>query len=170
MLIPSKRSGYTLPSQTVRKHPSSDLFQTHILTRNIETKQELLQAFDLSHLRSLRSLEITASSMSKAFQEATHLVHDIFSTIKSPVFSEIILVFQRPDLCRPYYVPFDMFRQMHSERKFRLVFCLEVAKRYKDAALQVMLQRMESEVTQRKLDFLESPPTLRMSEGTSWTN
>lgn len=136
--------------------------------RDTESRQELLQAFDLSHLRSLRSLEVTASSMSKAYQEATYLIRDIFSTIKSPVFSEIILIFQRPDLCRPYYIPFDIFRQMHSERKFRLVFSLEVAKRHRAAALQVMQERMGSEVANQRLNFLESPPTLRMSEGNSW--
>lgn len=107
--------------------------------------------------------------MSKALREATYLVHDIFSTIKSSVFSEIVLVFQRPDLCRPFYIPFDMFRQMHSERKFRLVFCLEVAKRYKGAALQVMEQRMRYQEDERWFDFLESPPTLRMRERESWT-
>jgi hypothetical protein len=133
-----------------------------------ESKQELLRAFDLSHLHSLRSLEVTASSMSKAYQEATRLIHDIFSTIKSPVFSEIVLVFQRPDLYRPCFIPFDTFRQMHSERKFRLVFSLEVAKRHEDPGLQVMGYRMGYEVAQRRLDFLESPPTLRISEGNSW--
>jgi len=144
--------------QTVRVYPSVPN----------KSKQELLRAFDLSHLRSLRCLEVTASSMSKAYQEATRLIHEIFSTIKSPVFSEIVLVFQRPDLYRPYFIPFDMFRQMHSERKFRLVFSLEVAKRHKDLGLQVMELRMGYEVAQERLDFLENPPTLRISEGNSW--
>ena len=106
--------------------------------------------------------------MSKAFQEATFLVHDIFSTIKSPTFSEIVLVIQRPDLYRPHYVPVDVFRQMHSERKFRLVYCLEVSKRHKDRGLEVMQQRMWHDIAGRRLDFLEGPPTLRMSEGESW--
>lgn len=138
----------------------------HALTRNTETKQELLQAFDLSRLRSLRSLEIAASSMSKAFQEATDLIHDIFLTITSSAFTEIILVFQYPDLYSPYYIPFDTFRQMHLERRFRLVFCLEVPKRHKDLGLLVMQLRMEYEAAQQRLDFLESPLTLRISEGT----
>ncbi|KAF9647258.1 hypothetical protein BDM02DRAFT_3117397 [Thelephora ganbajun] len=107
--------------------------------------------------------------MSQARRDAPYLIHDIFSTIKSPVFSEIILIFQRPDLYRPYYIPFDMFRQMHSERKFRLVFCMEVSKRYRHLGLQVMKRRMEYEVEERRLDFLESPPTLTVSEVNSWT-
>ena len=138
--------------------------------KNIETKQELLRAFDLSRLHSLRSLEVTASSMSKASHDATHLVHDIFSTINSSNFCEIILVFQRPDLYRPYYLPFDMFREMHSEKKFRLVFCLEVSKRHRNVGLMVMQQRMGYEISERRLDFLASPPTLRVSEGNYWTN
>jgi hypothetical protein len=108
--------------------------------------------------------------MSKASHEATQLVHDIFSTIESSHFCEIVLVFQRPDLYRPYYLPFDMFREMHTERKFRLVFCLEVSKRHRDVGLRVMQQRMGYEVSERRLDFLESTPTLRMSEGDSWSS
>lgn len=107
--------------------------------------------------------------MSKAYHDATFLIHDIFSTIKSPVFSEIILVFQRPDLYRPYYIPFGMFRQMHSERKFKLVFSLEVAKRHRGVGLNVMQQRMGYEIAERRLEFLESPPTLRINEGNRWT-
>ena len=144
-------------------------FQAHALTRPLETKQELLQAFDLSHLRSLRSLEVTASSLSKAFHEATQLIHDIFSTITSPVFTEIILVFQRPDLYRPFYIPFEMFREMHSERKFRLVFSLEVAKKYREVGVQVMRRRMAGEMGGPSLEFLGEPPTLRVSEGNPWT-
>jgi len=85
------------------------------------------------------------------------------------MFSEVILVFQRPDLYRPYYIPFEMFRQMHSKRKFQLVFCLEVSKKYRDLGLQVMRQRMEYELAERRLDFLESPPALTISEGNPWT-
>lgn len=76
----------------------------------------------------------------------------------------MILVFQRPDLYRPYYIPFDMFRQMHSKRKFRLVFCLEVSKKYRELGLQVMRRRMEYEIAERRLEFLASPPTLAISE------
>jgi hypothetical protein len=107
--------------------------------------------------------------LSKAFREAAQLIHDIFSTIDSPVFSEIILVFQRPDLYRPFYIPFDMFRQMYSERKFRLVFSVEVAKKYRDAGMRVMQGRLADEVSRQALDFLENPPTLRVSEGNPWT-
>ena len=134
-----------------------------------ESPEELLQDFDLSHLRSLRSLEVTASSMSQA-SGAPDLLRDIVSTIKSPLFSEVILVFQRPDLYRPYYIPFEVFRQMHSRRKFRLIFCLEVAKRYRNSGLRVMRQRMEYELAGKRLDFLETPPTLVISERNSWTS
>jgi len=84
------------------------------------------------------------------------------------VFSEVVLVFQRPDLYRPYYIPFDVFRQMHSKRNFRLVFCVEVPKRYRGVGLQVMRGRIEYEISEGRLDFLASPPTLVISEGNSW--
>lgn len=133
-----------------------------------ESSEELLQDFDLSRLKSLRSLEFTASSMSQA-SGAPDLLRDILSTIRSPLFSEVILVFQRPDLYRPYYIPFEVFRQMHSMKKFRLIFCLEVARRHRSLGLRVMRQRMDYELAERRLDFLESPPTLAISERNSWT-
>ena len=139
------------------------------LPRYAEDNEELLQDLDLSHLHSLQSLEVTVSSVSRAHRDAPYLLRDIVSTIKSPVFSEIILVFQRADLCRPYHIPFDMFRQMYSEKKFRLVFCLEVSKKYRNLGLQVMRQRMKWEIAERRLDFLASPPTLTISERNSWT-
>jgi len=58
---------------------------------------------------------------------------------------------------------------MHSKRKFRLVFCLEVSKRYRDLGLQVMRQRIGYELAERRLDFLASPPTLVVSRGNPWT-
>ena len=129
-----------------------------------------LQDFDLSHLRSLRSLEVTASSVSQARADAPSLLRDIVFTITSPVFSEIILVFQRPDLYRPYHIPFDAFREMYSKRKFRLVFCLEVLKKYRAGGLEAMRQRLDSEVAQQRLDFLDSPPTLTIRERNFWRN
>ena len=131
-----------------------------MLTEFIETNEGFIQDFDLSCFRSLRSLEVTASSVSQTRADAPYLLRDIFSTITSPEFSEIILVFQRPDLCRPYHIPFDVFREMYSKRKFRLVFCLEVLKKYRAAGLEVMRRRMDLEIAQQRLDFLASPPTL----------
>ena len=134
-----------------------------------ETREELLKDFDLSYLRSLRSLEVTASSVSYGSRLDPDLLRDIISTIKSPVFSEVVLVFQRPDLYRPYSISFEPFREVHSRRKFRLVFCLEVSKRHRDFGLQVMQHRIVYEMAQRRLGFLESPPTLTISEGNHWT-
>jgi len=85
------------------------------------------------------------------------------------VFSEIVLVFQRTDIYRPYYVPFDVFRQMHSKRKFRLVFCVEAPKKYRGFGLEMMMRRIEYEISGGGLDFLASPPTLVISEGNPWT-
>jgi len=139
-----------------------------MLTYLVETREEMLKDFDLSHLRSLRSLEVTASSVSHGSRLDPDLLRDIISTINSPMFSEVVLVFQRPDLYRPYSISFETFREMHSKRKFRLVFCLEVLKKYRNPGFQVMRQRMEYEMTQRRLNFLESPPTLKISEGNPW--
>ena len=55
---------------------------------------------------------------------------------------------------------FGLFREMYSKRKFRLVFCLEVPKNDRTAGSRLMRQRMDSEIVQKGLDFLASPPTL----------
>ena len=143
--------------------------QKFTLTERIETSGGLPQDFDLSHLRSLQSLEVTASSVSQVHQGTPHLLRDIASTIKSQAFSEVVLIFQHPDLYRPSHIPFNAFRQMYSKKKFRLVFCLEVSKKYRDVGFQAMWRRMELEMTHRRLDFLESPPTLMVSERNCWT-
>ena len=129
----------------------------------------LLQDFDLSRLRSLRSLEVTASSILRIRRNTPSLLCDITSTITSPVFSEVILVFQRLDLYCPNHIPFDMLRQMHSKRKFRLVFCLEAAKKYRDHGREVMLRKVSLGPTYQPLDFLTSRPTFETSERNSWT-
>ena len=106
--------------------------------------------------------------MSQAHRGVPYLLRDVASTITSPVFSEVVLVFQRPDLYRPYQIPFDVFRQMYSKRKFRLVFCLEVAKKYRDFGWDRMRRRLDSETSHQRLNFLASLPTLTISERNSW--
>jgi len=133
-----------------------------------ESNKGFIQDFDLSRFHSLQSLEVPASSLSQAREDAPNLLRDIFSTITSPEFAEIILVFQRPDLYRPYYIPFDVFREMYSKRKFRLVFCLEVLKEYRPVWLEILRQRMDSEITHQRLDFLASPPTLAIRGQNFW--
>ena len=99
---------------------------------------------------------------------APQLLHDIASTITSPVFSEFVLVFQRWDLDNSHHIPFDVFRPMYSKRKFRLVFCLEVTKSFRDKGLGVMRRRLDWEVDHQRLDFLASRPTLAISERNAW--
>jgi len=61
-----------------------------------------------------------------------------------------------------------VFREMYSKRKFRLVFCLEVLKKYRAVGLEVMRRRMDSEIAQQRLDFLASPPTLAIRGRNFW--
>ena len=57
---------------------------------------------------------------------------------------------------------------MYSKRKFRLVFCLEVLKKYRAGGLEVMRRRLDLEIAQKRLDFLASPPTLAIRERNFW--
>lgn len=139
-----------------------------MLTECAETSKGLLQDFDLSHLRSLQSLEVTVSSIPHTRQDTLDLFRDVASTITSPVFSEVVIIFQRPDLYRPTYIPFDVFREMYSKREFRLVFCLEVPKSHRNFGLDVMRRNLDWGESHQKLDFLASPATLAISERNSW--
>ena len=133
-----------------------------------ESNEEMLQGFDLSHLHSLRSLEVTASSLSRPW--SSQLFHDIASTITSTAFSVFILVFQRSDLYNSHHTPFDVFRQMYSKRKFRLVFCLEVSKSFRDVGWYVIQRRLDREIGHQRLNSLASRPTLTISERNAWTS
>lgn len=157
--------------QSVRVYPTSTkphpgLFQMHVLMRFTGLEQEALQVYDLSRLHSLRSLEVHACSFTGTrFEQA---LYDIFSTINSPVFSEVRLVFQRHDLDYSSRIPFYTFRKMHSKMEFRMVCCLEVSKGYRDMGMQVLRKRMESEIEERKWSFLKLPLRLQISERGPW--
>ena len=132
----------------------------------------MLKEFNLSRLHSLRSLEVTTASMSEIHTSC--LFRDIASTITSPVFSEVILVFRYLDLNHPYpilFYPllFDALRHTYSKRRFRMVFCLEVVEKDICAGMQMMRERLEWETIHGRLDFLASPPTLVVGERNPWT-
>jgi len=103
--------------------------------------------FDLSRHKSLRTLEVLASTI--VFKEPRILTH-VISTITSPAFSEVVIIYRDYDfgfircvsppmnifritspegqeheaLCRR--MEFEALREMHKVRDFRPVLCVDV--------------------------------------------
>ena len=97
---------------------------------------------DLSHSKSLRTLEIAARFVLSG--EPGYLTHAL-STITSPAFHEVVIVYRDSDLSTQhlhissgpfgfvveekaswYSRQFDLFREMHKIRDFRLVLFVDV--------------------------------------------
>ena len=97
---------------------------------------------DLSRNMSIRKLEITAESLIRVLRERAPATvpssfRAVLSTIKSPVFSDVIINYQwddfyntvysankRPELGEEdawYHRQFDVFREMYKARDYRLV-------------------------------------------------
>jgi len=102
-----------------------------------------LREFGLSRNKSLQALEITAGSIDHALWSgsldyASHLLGHMVSTIKSPAFLEVIVVYQDYDFCDyPFrgvsatkaswhYSRFEVLREVQKARDFRLVLCADV--------------------------------------------
>jgi len=86
----------------------------------------------------------------------------LLSNITSPAFSELIIAVARYEARLPLAVPlFGRLRTIHKVRRFKLVFSLE----------RVGLPEVHRELTEALvsataeglLDFLDSPPTIRIS-------
>jgi len=87
---------------------------------------------------------------------------EVFSTITSPVFSELVIVLAGSDMV--YFRWKDMFKTlctMNEVRPFKLVFLLEVPDFSQEEARQKSARALDSVTVEGVLDFLDSPPTIR---------
>lgn len=120
---------------------------------------------DLSRLKALRSLEVGGWITSPGVPGGRHpIVMKVFSTITSPVFSELVLVIWYDQFTSlPLDVTFfETLRMMNEVRSFRLVFLLQVhSPPARDGRLR--LERTVESLTEKGLlDFLTSPATVRV--------
>ena len=88
---------------------------------------------------------------------------DVFSTITSPVFSELVIVYTGIMVA---YLPqevalFETLRMMNVVRPFELVFLLEVSDSYQGKARLELEEALASATANGLLDFLYCPPTIR---------
>jgi len=91
------------------------------------------------------------------------IVMEVYSTITSPVFSELVVVHTGTTVASlPQEVAFfDALRAMDVIRPFKLVFLLEVTDAYQGKAGRELAEALDSAVASGLLDFLDSPPTIR---------
>jgi len=93
-------------------------------------RQSILQAFDLSNSRSLRSLEI---EIPRRCGGGMGFLRDLLSTVISPVFSDVVIVLPDNIIRDPEFLQntlFKVVRDMGNVKPFRLVFRL--GKCYRD--------------------------------------
>ena len=86
---------------------------------------------------------------------------DIFSTITSPTFSELVIVhtgYAMDHLPREVAL-FETLRKMNEVRRFKLVFLLEVEEFWDPR--RELSKALDSVAAKGLLDFLDSPPTIR---------
>jgi len=87
----------------------------------------------------------------------------LFSTITSPVFSELIVVIAGVYCSRlPYDVSlFQTLRRMNETTPFKLVFLLEGLNPLRSGTRQQLALTLQIATADGLLDFLDSPPTIR---------
>jgi hypothetical protein len=90
----------------------------------------------------------------------------MFSTITSPVFSELIILIGANDAAYlPTEVPlFRTLRAMNEVRPFKLVFLLVDIDLFQGEARRMVAGALNSVTARGLLDFLDSPPAIRNAQ------
>ena len=103
-------------------------------------------------------------------------VVEVFSTIVSPVFSELVIILQGGDVADlPLYLKafFETLRSMNEARPFELAFLVEdFSPRPEEARHEEIRQDFAEALLwinrEGLLDFLESPPNIQINPRTPW--
>lgn len=93
-------------------------------------------------------------------------VEEVFSTITSSVFSELVVIFMGNAAA---YLPqevalFNALRRMHKVRPFKLMFLFEGPYPALGEARCVMARGLEYVTAKGHLDFLDSSPTIHIAQ------
>jgi len=90
------------------------------------------------------------------------IVMEVFSTITSPVFSELAIVLAGSDMVYSCWKEmFKTLRTMNEVRPFKLAFLLEVPDSSQGEARRKLARALDSVIAEGLLNFLDSPPTIR---------
>ena len=169
---------------TGNQHSSKD---TEVLANRFADRWTLW-GFDLSRNKSLRTLEVSASSIHGVLRGTSpdapsSLLKHAFSTITSPAFSEVVVVYRDydfsgvqdtefshlPPLCEVPQVEkaredsqhralFEMFREIYKVREFRLVLCADVRYRVGEYTVQMLREAIAAEKAERGFDVFFPEP------------
>lgn len=115
------------------------------------------QGLNLSRNTALRSLEVRASPH---LREYGSTLEELLSTIASPVFSEIVIVFSEDEV---RWLPPGLdnaLHKMYKIRKFRVAFCLETIERLEALNLRLLMSEVEVGAFKDSLNFLPCPPSV----------
>lgn len=112
---------------------------------------------------SLRSLEIPLKNISLYPAVAQSFLRDLLSTIRSPVFSDLVIVLEdrtTHDTRFFQHTLFGVVRCMYEVRPFRLVFCLEIWDGDQEDTARMLKRYIDAEVAEGGLEFLPCPPLI----------
>jgi len=151
-------------------------------TADDSTAVSSLQDFDLSRHISLQALRVTARSVYGAPDTASNLLKYVLSTIQSPAFSRVVVLYRDCDFhgvrskgdsswpplrelsqaeateeASRHRRRFEVLRQVHEARDFRLVLCADVWDPIGEYAVQMLRQAVAEEKANEGFDtfFLE---------------
>lgn len=141
----------------------------------------LLQHFNLSRNKSLQTLETTAESVIAAGDTASGSLRTVLSTVTSPVFLNVIVVYQDYDIdswapccfgisCKwdhvGFYIRspegravctlhhqqiFKVFHEMHGVWEFQLVLCVDVLDCMVKCAIEMLKRLVKAEKMEGRL-------------------
>lgn len=115
------------------------------------------QRFNLSSNTALRSLEVLGTLIADPPKNAP-VVSDLLSTIRSPAFSELIVVFSEFEIRWPLKGLDEVLREMYKVKKFRVSFCVETLEELRVWNLRRLTSDTRKAVARGAYDFLPSPP------------
>jgi hypothetical protein len=118
------------------------------------------QQFDLSCSTALRSIEVSASAITTPSQVYSRTVKELLSTITSPVFSEIVVVFSERDVNFSSWRLAWVLHGMYRVREFRAAFCLETLEELRAENFHMLMSGTRAAVTEGTYHFLPCPPSV----------
>jgi len=95
-----------------------------------------------------------------------------FSTLTSPVFSELVIVLASHEIAALHWeaTSFETLRKMNEFRPFKLVFLLEGPFYGREEVARLAVTgALDSATANGFLKFLESPPTILSTTSPRWT-
>jgi len=161
--------------------------KTNLTGRPIVNNRALLQHFNLSRNKSLRTLETTAESIDAADGATFDFFETVLPSITSSAPLDVVVIYEEFDFsimphcswcdseavrsCCNWPIPrvsedvrcqrqFRAFREMHRVRAFRLVLCVDVFDCMVEGGIEALRRFVEAEKVKGGLDYLSQEPLI----------